>query len=74
MAVGAIGNGLAFLAAGFLVGSLLEDSVLDQFFSVQPDQARLIVIANTGLTGAVIGAFVLAAFRKSGLYTPVGSW
>jgi hypothetical protein len=52
-------------AAGFLVGNLLDDSVLSQFFSVQPSQARLIVIANTGLTGAVVGAIVLAALKQS---------
>jgi hypothetical protein len=64
-AVGALGNGLALSAAGFLVGRLLEDSVLAQFFTVQPTQARLIVIANTGLTGAVVGAIVLAALKQS---------
>ena len=65
-AVGAIGNGLAFLAAGFLVGAMLDDSVLAQFFSVDLDLARHIIIpANTGITGAMIGLMVLAAFRKS---------
>jgi hypothetical protein len=65
-AVGAIGNGLAFLVAGFLVGSLLDDSVLAQFFYVDLDLAKHIIIpANTGITGAVVGAMVLAAFRKS---------
>jgi hypothetical protein len=64
-AVGALGNALALSAAGFLVGNLLDDSVLSQFFSIQPDQARLIVIANTGLTGAVVGAIVLTALKQS---------
>ena len=64
-AVGAIGNGLAFLVAGFFVGQLLDPSVLAQFFYLDPDQARLTIIANTGITGAVIGVMVLAAFRKS---------
>ncbi len=64
-AVGALGNGLALAAAGFLVGKMLNDSVLAQFFIVQPDQARLIVIANTALTGAVVGAIVLAALKQS---------
>ena len=64
-AVGAIGNGLAFLAAGFLVGQLLDNSVLAQFFNLVPDQARLMIIANTGITGAVIGFMVLPTFRKS---------
>jgi hypothetical protein len=64
-AIGAIGNGLAFLVAGFLVGTLLDDNVLAQFFYVDLGQARHIIIANTGITGAVIGVMVLAAFRKS---------
>jgi NADH:ubiquinone oxidoreductase subunit 6 (subunit J) len=64
-AVGAIGNGLAFLTAGFFVGNLFNDSVLAQFFYLGPDQARLIIVANTGITGTVIGAMVLAAFGKS---------
>ncbi len=63
--VGAIGNGLAFSAAGFFVGKMLDPSVLAQFFDLDPDQARLIIIANTGMTGAVIGVMVLTAFRKS---------
>ena len=63
--IGAIGNGLAFLAAGFLVGTLLDDSVLAQFFYVDPDQARHTIIANTGITGAIIGMMVLAAFKRS---------
>jgi hypothetical protein len=63
--VGAIGNGLAFSVAGFLVGTMLDPSVLAQFFDLNPDQARLIIIANTGITGAVIGVMVLTAFRKS---------
>ena len=64
-AVGAIGNGLAFLIAGFVVGTLLDNSVLVHFFYLTPGQAKLIIIANTGITGAIIGAMVLAAFRKS---------
>jgi hypothetical protein len=53
------------LVAGFFVGTLLDPSVLAQFFYLDPDQARLAIIANTGITGAVIGVMVLAAFRKS---------
>jgi hypothetical protein len=64
-AIGALGNGLALSVAGLLVGSLLDDAVLSQFFLVAPEQARLIVIANTGLTGAVVGAIVLAALKRS---------
>jgi hypothetical protein len=62
--IGAIGNGLAFLAAGFFVGRLLDPNVLAQFF-YDPDHAKFIIPANSGITGAVIGFMVLAAFRKS---------
>ena len=64
-AVGAIGNGLAFLVAGFLVGTLLDDGLLRQLFDLAPDRAKLLIIANTGIIGAVIGLMVIAAFRKS---------
>jgi hypothetical protein len=63
--VAAIGNGFACMAAGFVLASLLSDVVLAQFYAVDPDQARGIVVASTGLIGAAIGAMVLAAFRKS---------
>ena len=55
---------LSSLAAGFVLASLLSRSVLAQFY-VDPEQARTIVVANTGLIGAAIGAMVLAAFRRS---------
>jgi hypothetical protein len=64
--VAAIGNGLAFMAAGFLLASLISDAVLAQFY-VHPEQAWSIIVVNTGLIGAVIGAMVLVAFRKSEL-------
>jgi hypothetical protein len=60
----AIGNGVACMAAGFVLASLLSRPVLAQFY-VDPEQARTIVVANTGLIGAAIGAMVLAAFRRS---------
>src|SRR5215471_3669064 len=63
-AVGAVANGLAFMGAGLLVGSLLDQRVLDQFF-LHPEDARAIIVINTGMVGAVIGAMVLAAFRTS---------
>jgi hypothetical protein len=62
--VAAIGNGLACGAAGFVLASLLSETVLAQFYE-HSEHARAIIIANTGLIGAVIGAMVLAAFRKS---------
>jgi hypothetical protein len=65
--VAAIGNGFASMAAGLLLSSLLADDVLAQFYRVDPQQARMIVVASTGLIGAVIGVMVLLAFRKSEL-------
>jgi hypothetical protein len=62
--VAAIGNGFACMAAGFVLASLLSRAVLSQFY-VEPEQAKAIIVANTGLIGATIGAMVLAAFRKS---------
>lgn len=64
-AVGALGNGIALMGAGLLVGWLIEERVLLRFFHVPIEQARYIIIVNTGITGAVIGAMVLAAFKKS---------
>jgi hypothetical protein len=64
--VAAIGNGVAFMAAGLLVASLLSDAVLAQFY-VHSEQARPIIVVSTGLIGAVVGAMVLLAFRKSEL-------
>jgi hypothetical protein len=63
-AVAAIGNGTACMAAGLVLGWLLDDSVLAQFY-VHPEHARAIIVLNTGLIGAAIGAIVLAVFRKS---------
>jgi hypothetical protein len=62
--VAAIANGFACGAAGFVLASLLSEAVLAQFYE-HPEHARAIIVANTGLIGAVIGAMVLAAFRKS---------
>ena len=62
----AIGNGLAFMGAGFLLASLLSNAVLAQFY-VHPEQAQALIVASTGLIGAVIGAMVVVAFRKSEL-------
>ncbi len=62
--VAAIGNGFAFMAAGFVLGWLLPDTVLAQFY-LHPEHARAIIVVETGLIGAAIGGMVLAAFRKS---------
>jgi hypothetical protein len=62
--VAAIGNGFACMAAGFVLAWLLSDATLTQFYEA-PGQATAIIVANTGLIGAAIGAIVLAAFRRS---------
>jgi hypothetical protein len=63
-AIGAVGNGLAFLGAGWLVGSLLSDTVLAQFY-LHPEYAIQIIALSTGVTGFIVGAMVLAVFNKS---------
>jgi hypothetical protein len=62
VASGALGNGVAFMAAGLLVAWMLEDQVLAKFYA---DHARLRVMLATGLTGLAIGAMVLLAFKRS---------
>jgi hypothetical protein len=62
--VGALGNGPALMGAGWLVGSLLNERVLAQFY-VHPEDAVRIIVLSTGLTGFVVGATVLAMFTKS---------
>ena len=52
------------MAAGFVLGLLLDDFVLAQFY-LHTERARAIIVADTGLIGAAIRALVLAAFRKS---------
>src|SRR5262249_37983523 len=63
-AAGALGNGLAFMAAAPVVGWLLSDDVLLQVFK-QLDYARVHVLVNTGLIGVVIGFMVLWQFKQS---------
>jgi hypothetical protein len=63
-AVGALGNGLAFMGAGWLVGSLLGNTVLVQFY-LHPEDAIRIIALSTGVTGFMVGAMVLAMFNKS---------
>ncbi|HXZ14821.1 MAG TPA: hypothetical protein VEH77_02400, partial [Roseiarcus sp.] len=63
-ALAAIVNGVAFMAAGWAVGRLLDDSVLTQIY-VHLEEARPIIIVHTTLIGAAIGAFVPALFRRA---------
>jgi hypothetical protein len=63
-AFAAVGNGAACMAAGLVLGQLLNDTVLAQFYD-RTVPARILIAANTGLIGAAIGALVLAVFRKS---------
>jgi hypothetical protein len=63
-AVGALGNGLALMGAGWLVGSLLDEKVLAQFY-LHPEHAIRIIALSTGFTGFMVGAMVLAMFNKS---------
>ena len=60
--MGALSNGVAFMAGGLLVAWMLEDEVLAQFYA---DHARLRVVLSTGLIGLAIGAMVLWAFKRS---------
>lgn len=64
LGAGALGNGLALVGAGWLVGSLLGDTVLAQFYQ-HPEHAVRIIALNTGATGFMVGAMVLAVFNKS---------
>ncbi|WP_051334247.1 hypothetical protein [Bradyrhizobium sp. Ai1a-2] len=61
---GAVGNGLALMGAGWLVGSLLDENVLAQFY-VHPEHAVRNILLSTGLTGFSVGAMVLAMFNRS---------
>jgi hypothetical protein len=62
--MGALGNGLAFVAAAFLVGQLLSDEVISRFY--QPEvHARILILISSGGIGAAIGAGVLLQFKRS---------
>jgi len=63
-ALGALGNGLAFMAAAPVVAWLLSTDVLGKFYA-HPEHARVHVLINTGLVGIAIGAMVLWAFKRS---------
>jgi hypothetical protein len=64
VAIGAFVNGLALSLAGLLVGWLLDEAVLAQFY-VHPDQAIRLIMVNTCITGGIVGAMVLVAFNYS---------
>ena len=64
LGVGALGNGLALMGAGWLVGSMFGRTVLAQFY-LHPEDAVRIIALSTGATGFVVGAVVLAMFNKS---------
>jgi hypothetical protein len=61
---GAVGNGLAFAFAGLLMLPFLDERLLIQRFA-DPDRARPIIVASLCVIGAVLGAMVLATFRRS---------
>ena len=63
-AVGALGNWLAFIPAGLFVAWMLDDSVLRQFYD-DLDLGRRTIVISTSFTGLVIGAIVLAQFKRS---------
>jgi hypothetical protein len=62
--VGSIGNGMAFMAAGAVVSSWIDEVVLAKFYE-NVAHAKIIIPITTGITGAIIGAIVLTVFRKS---------
>jgi hypothetical protein len=64
LGVGALANGLTLMGAGWLVGSLLGNTVLAQFYE-HPEHAVQIIALCTGSTGFMVGAMVLAVFNKS---------
>ena len=63
-AVGALANGIAFIATAPLMGWLLSDEVLAQYYKPQA-HARFLIVIYTGLIGAAIGAMVLWQFKRS---------
>jgi hypothetical protein len=63
-AVGALGNGVAFMGAGWLVGCLIDPDVLAKFY-VHPEQAIPLIVLSSGVMGLLVGAIVLAAFHRA---------
>src|SRR5262249_6027346 len=64
VAWGAVGNGLAFMGAGLIVGALLSDQVLAQFYA-NLAHARTLVVINSGVIGFAVGGMALSAFKRS---------
>jgi hypothetical protein len=64
VAWGAVGNGLAFMGAGLIVGSLLSDQVLAQFYA-HLAHARTLIVINSGVVGFAVGGIALWAFKRS---------
>ena len=62
--VGALANGIAFMAAGAVVALWIDAGVLAKIYE-NVAQARVMIPITTGMTGAIIGAIVLAVFRRS---------
>ncbi len=65
--VGAICNGLAYTGTAYLVAFLLPGTVLKEF-NGDPEAAKLRIIVTSGIIGAVVGAMVLAMFKRN----PIG--
>src|SRR5262249_44866433 len=63
-ALGALANGLAFMAAAVVVAWLLSDTVLAKFYK-DLEYARVLILLNSGLIGAAIGSMVLWQFKRS---------
>jgi hypothetical protein len=61
---GAAGNSLVFAATGVLMLLFIDEGRLIDRFG-DPERARLIIVASLGAIGAVLGAMVLATFRRS---------
>jgi uncharacterized membrane protein HdeD (DUF308 family) len=62
--LGALANGLAFMAAAAVVAWLLPDAVLAKFYTGL-EYARALILLNSGLIGVAIGFMVLWRFKRS---------
>jgi len=70
--LGAICNGLAFVAAAVAVGWLLDESILA---NISPDlrKAKFTIMITAGIIGVIVGAMVVAMFRKPVQSTTISS-
>ena len=66
--LGAVANGLAFMAAAVVVAWLLPDAVLMKFYK-DLEYARLLILLNSGLIGVAIG-FMAVAVQAVGARPP----